>query len=81
MTAAITERTYRLGEFHDYEAGGSRFLYLVPAGAIFELDSAAAALIDRLKQGEADHDDLVASIVEQGISRTDAEELVVEMFH
>jgi uncharacterized protein len=80
VTATITERTYRLGEFHDYEAGGSRFLYLVPAGAIFELDSAAAILIDRLKQGEAHHDDLVASIVEKGISRNDAEELVEEMF-
>ena len=47
MTAAET-RVYKLGEFHPFSAGSRRFLYLVPAGAIFELDAAAQSLIDRL---------------------------------
>jgi len=47
VTATET-RPYRLGEFHRFEGGGRRFLYLVPAGAIFELDDAAAMLIDRV---------------------------------
>ena len=41
VTPTVT-RTFRLGEFHEFDAGDSRFVYLVPAGAIFELDDAAA---------------------------------------
>jgi len=52
MTATET-RTYRLGEFHKFDGGGRQFLYLVPAGAIFELDDGAAAVIDALSAGEA----------------------------
>ena len=37
MTPTIT-RTFRLGEFHEFYAGDTRFAYIVPAGAIFELD-------------------------------------------
>ena len=39
MTAVDT-RIYRLGEFHRFESAGVRFLYLVPAGAIFAVDTA-----------------------------------------
>ena len=39
---ATESLTYRLGEFHAFEAGGHRFFYLVPAGAIFEVDAAVA---------------------------------------
>ena len=85
MTATVTERAqrvYRLGEFHDFNAGGSRFLYLVPAGAIFELDTASATLIDRLKEGAASHDQLLTDLVSRGgLPPADAEELVEEMFH
>ena len=51
MTVTST-RIYRLGEFHSFEAAKRRFLYLVPAGAVFELDDAATNLIDRLSRGE-----------------------------
>ena len=75
MTATIAEktaRTYRLGEFHRFEAGGSDFLYLVPAGAIFELDQPSSALLNRLSTGEVAH--------EQLLSEFDGE-LVEEMFN
>jgi uncharacterized protein len=75
MTATITEktaRTYRLGEFHRFEAGGSDFLYLVPAGAIFELDEPSGALLNRLSSGEVPHEQLISEF---------DEELVEEMFN
>ena len=55
--------TYRLGEFHTFEGGGRRFVYLVPAGAIFELDDDAGALIDRLVSGEASLEDFPPELV------------------
>ena len=56
MTATAA-RVYRLGEFHRFQSADREFLYL-PAGAIFELDDEAAAMIDRLALGEASHEEL-----------------------
>ncbi len=80
MTAAIT-RIYRLGEFHSFEAAKRRFLYLVPAGAVFELDDAAAKLIERLSRGEAAHEELMEELVSSGCSYADADELLGELYH
>ncbi|PYS00034.1 MAG: quinohemoprotein amine dehydrogenase maturation protein [Acidobacteria bacterium] len=79
MTAAET-RVYKLGEFHPFSAGSRRFLYLVPAGAIFELDAAAQSLIDRLASREASHDQLVAELTAPGFAATDAHELIAELY-
>ncbi len=76
---ATESRVYRLGEFHAFEGGGRRFLYLVPAGAIFELDEAAAAVIDRLASGEAEHDRLLDDLSATGLNRVDAGELIEEL--
>lgn len=51
MIASET-RTWRLGEFHRFAAAGREFLYLVPAGAIFEIDGAAASVLDAVARGE-----------------------------
>ena len=80
MTATET-RTYRAGEFHSFEGGGRRFLYLVPAGAVFELDSAAEKLLDRLRTGHADHDELMSELVAAGHSYSDGDELLAELYH
>ena len=77
---AADARVYRLGEFRPFSAEGHRFLYLVPAGAIFELDAAAQAVIDRLASSEASHDDLLAQLNAMGFSTPDAEELIVELY-
>ena len=53
---------YRLGEFRAFEASDRRFLYLVPSGAIFELNTPAAALLDRLRDGERSREDLLAGL-------------------
>jgi len=74
-------RLYRLGEFHSFEAAERKFLYLVPAGAVFELDDAATKLIERLSSGEAVHDDLIQELVASGYTYDDADELLGELYH
>jgi len=76
---AIT-RSYRLGEFHSFEAQARRYLYLVPAGAVFELDGAAEKLIDRLRKGESSHNELIGELVAGGYSEADATELLRELY-
>jgi len=78
---ATEARLYRLGEFHRFEAQGSEFLYLVPAGAIFAVDEAVSALIESLRGGQLDHEQLVAALTDHGLTIGDAEELVSEMYH
>ena len=80
MTAADT-RVYRLGEFHRFESAGANFLYLVPAGAIFAVDTAVGKLIDCLSAGELRHDQLVDDLASSGLTIGDAEELIEEMVH
>jgi uncharacterized protein len=78
---ATDTRLYRLGEFHQFQGGDRPFLYLVPAGAIFELDDATATLIKTLRaRGEATHDELIEDLVSQGFTYSDADELIGEMF-
>ena len=72
MIAADT-RAYRLGEFHRFESAGANFLYLVPAGAIFAVDTAVGKLIDCLQSGERHHDQLVDDLTARGLSIGDAE--------
>ena len=50
---------YRLGEFHAFEGGGRRFLYLVPSAGIFELDEPSTAVLKRLAESDATRDELL----------------------
>jgi uncharacterized protein len=77
---AAGARVYSLGEFHSFSARNRRFLYLVPAGAIFELDGAAEMLIDRLTEGEASEEQLVAHLAGHGFPVADAQELIAELY-
>ncbi len=83
MTAAATveARVYRLGEFHSFEAAGERFLYLVPAGAIFQVDQAVDALIECLSDAPAASDELIQDLIARGLEVEDAQQLVTEMAH
>jgi uncharacterized protein len=80
MTATV-EQSYRLGEFHPFEAEGEKFLYLVPAGAIFQVDEAVQKIISCVDQNATPHHELITRLVASGMTAQDAEELVVEMFH
>ena len=77
--SAVAESDFRLGEFHEFDGGGRRFLYLVPAGAIFEMDEAASALIDRLSKQPASLEVLMAELAALGMSAEDSRELIVEL--
>ncbi len=80
MTITL-EQKYQLGEFHSFSSAGQKFLYLVPAGAIFQVDEAVEHLISSVGSGEVSHASLVTKLVELGMSTGDAGELVSEMFH
>ncbi len=80
MTAVMTH-AYRLGEFHPFESAERRFIYLVPAGAVFELDRGAGDLIDSLAGREMSHREMAASLVASGYGPDDAEELIAELRH
>jgi len=77
---ATQARTYRLGEFHRFEAAGEQFLYLVPAGAIFQLETPAATVVSLLSEGPLSHDALTDNLLQRDFSRSDARELVDELF-
>ena len=74
MTATVAAELCRLNEFHEFEGGGRRFLYLVPAGAIFEVDEDVAAVIDRLRSGPMDRGQLIQELGLHG-----AGELIAEL--
>jgi uncharacterized protein len=78
---AVETRVYRRGEFHSFSTGGRQFLYLVPAGAIFELDSAAQAVLEQLAGGEVSHDELAARLTGRGLALPDAQDLLAELYH
>ncbi len=46
-------------EFHAFEAAGERFVYLVPSAAVFRLDSATSAILERLSTGPRRLDALI----------------------
>ena len=78
MTAVATNLC-RLGEFHPFAASNRRFLYLVPAGAIFEVDSAAATVIDRLSAGALQIESLASDLIGSGVPGEEARMLLTEL--
>jgi len=77
---ATTLRTYRAGEFHRFEAAGHEFLYLVPAGAIFELDQQARSVMEIVNGGAVAHDRLLDEVSARGIAPNEAAELIEELY-
>jgi uncharacterized protein len=71
-----------LREFHSFEASGREFLYLVPSAAVFELDSAASAVITMLRQGAMPPHQLIAELTAEtsgSFSRSYLEETIAEL--
>ena len=71
---------FRLGEFHPFEGGGKKYLYLVPSGAVFELDAMAADVIGQLRESERSPQELRASLEAAGHSASDADEVLRELY-
>jgi uncharacterized protein len=57
-------RMLQRGEYHAFEAegGASRFLYLVPSAAVFQVDDTSQAILDLLEQRAASVDDIGAQL-------------------
>ncbi len=71
---------FRLGEFHPFEGSGHKYLYLVPSGAIFELNDLAGLAIDRLGAGERSREDLLADLTAAGHVASDVEGVLEELY-
>lgn len=71
--------TYRRAEYHGFAAGGSEFVYLVSAGAIFEIDTHVRVVLDRLDGQELTHAALVRELVAEGSTAEEADGLVREL--
>ena len=73
----VTEApVYRVGDLHEFRSLERRFVYLVQSAAIFELDDLAAAIIDRIAEGNATHDELILDLEARGFATGAAEESI-----
>lgn len=70
---------YRRAEYHGFAAAGSDFVYLVSAGAIFEVDADVRAVLDRLDGQELTHADMIRALTSEGRDAAEAEALVREL--
>jgi uncharacterized protein len=70
---------YQLREFHAFESADQRFVYLVPSGAIFALDSIGEAVVDRLATRRCSKDDLVSALIDRGFQPSEIEISLAEL--
>ena len=68
-----------LSEFHQFEAGGNPFLYLVPSGGIFALDELSLKAIGIVKEEPQEPFALLEQLMAGGASREDARDCVQEL--
>ena len=52
----------RQQEFHQFEAAGQQFLYLVPSAAVFALDDCSRAVLDELRDGAREVEGLLRNL-------------------
>ncbi len=76
---ALEAETYRAGEVHRFEAAGQEFVYLAPAGGIFGISAAAAAVLETMGAAERRMDELRAEMRAAGFSSGDVEEALEEL--
>ena len=69
----------QVAEFHQFEAGGNAFLYLVPSGGIFALDELSVKAVAMIQQQPREPLDLLEALVAGGATREDARECVEEL--
>src|SRR4051812_11707696 len=76
---ATETQVYRLGEVCRFPAAGRKFFYLVPAGAIFEIDEIAHKALELVGQGEMSHELLIERLTDFGADPDGAAELLREL--
>jgi uncharacterized protein len=70
---------YRLGEYHAFDAADSRFLYLVPSGAIFALDDISLAITECLAERECTSEELTGLLLARGYELRRIEAALLEL--
>src|SRR5271165_1519776 len=73
--------SYRIGEHHAFRAADAEFLYLVPSGAIFQVEGLSKSLVALLAQGERNREELIRESQSQGHSQREIESTLKEMEH
>ena len=70
MTTFVEPQTgvlpYHLREFHPFESAGTKFLYLVPSGAIYALDKIGTEIVDALSEQPYAKEELAATLARRG---------------
>jgi uncharacterized protein len=72
---------YRLREYHAFESAGTRFLYLVPSGAIFALDPIGREILECLSEGNRTREGLVEILTNRGHGRREVDTALLELEH
>ena len=70
---------YSLREFHPFESAGTRFVYLVPSGAIFALNSIGRDIVDELWAHPCMKEQLIESLSSRGYQRNEVESSLQEL--
>ena len=70
---------YRLREYHAFDAAESRFLYLVPSGAIFALDDIGRDVTECLGEQERAPEELIELLLGRGYERRQIQAALVEL--
>src|SRR5260370_41169067 len=70
---------YRLREYHAFDAAESRFLYLVPSGAIFALDDIGREITECLGERERTSDELTELLLARGYDRRRIDAALMEL--
>jgi uncharacterized protein len=84
MSAGIVARAiplYRLGEYHAFASAGSQFLYLVPSGAIFQLDVIGKEVLARVGERPLTRQELVGFLLDGGYEQSQIETALSELEH
>jgi uncharacterized protein len=69
----------QLSEFHQFEAGGNPFVYLVPSGGIFAIDDLSRRALELLKEKPLEAVELLEALVAEGASREQARNCIEEL--
>src|SRR5258708_15292245 len=70
---------YRAREFHAFESAGLPFVYLVPSGAIFALETIGRDILDCLASQRLIREELVERLVARGHQSSDIETALTEL--
>ena len=72
---------YRLREYHPFESAGSKFLYLVPSGAIFSLDDIGREIIEAVGEEARAKEELIPILARRGYDSGAIELAFAELEH